>query len=151
FLFERADSRRKRLEEALVENIVAFAVEHPFGRSVEIGDAELLVERNEGVVDTLEDAREALCRLRPLLGRRLQIVDVGARAVPLDHAAFVVANGRRARLEPAERAVLAADAKLRVELVSRLHRSLPRVADVLALLRVELFQPPVAELLRLRN
>jgi hypothetical protein len=65
-------------------------------------------------------------RAQVLLGA-LALVDVGAVAVPLHHAAGFVVHGRHADQEPAIDAVVAADARLELEAVAVGDRLAPRL------------------------
>src|SRR5204862_4565840 len=122
---------------------------------VPVGGAEVV---SDGVEQLFHggEARLQLCRALPNLcleefvGAFL-VVDIRVGAQPFHDAAFGVAQRHAPRLEPAMRAIGAAQTIFEVERRLRLDCALPRGRRPLAISRIDLFEPAEAELPLLGN
>src|SRR5439155_2636410 len=114
--------------------ILCIDAQEPAGRVV-VGDAD------GGVLERAAEPLLAVAQLR----------DVGAGAEPFDDIPAGVADRYAARLEPAIRAVAAANAVFDVVSVVLRDRIQPETPRRLAIVRVQCLQPLPAEQLRLRD
>ena len=77
----------------------------------------------------------------------LEVVNVRVTAKPLDHMAVVVTKRDRPRLEPAVHAVCTPDSELNIENVTPRGDLGPLGEHSLAVLGMQLLEPPIAKLI----